>query len=162
MKRNRMTPLILILVSHDFKHEGNYMKISNSYHINLGARAGKTFLQKIFGSGKTADTDPNEGSASITIDGEIACEYSVEELKELFNESSSSWDKTRDYIKSGNLKSDTAAVIDAIMSGASQMYDGYRDLYKKVEKDDAADAAERKAAARKEEEEEEKSSKAKK
>src|SRR5574344_1078898 len=112
------------------------MKISNNYHIELGARAGKNLLQKIFG-GKTTDTDPNEGSASITIDGEIACEYSVEELKELFNESSSSWDKTRDYIKSGNLKSDTAAVIDAIMSGASQMYDGYRDLYKKVEKDDA-------------------------
>lgn len=107
------------------------MKFANAYHTTLatGANVSNTFVEKIVGIFKkdsnTADNSRNNGLfVKATIDGEVSCEVSVEELKELFDERNADLNQLHDWIKTGKLKTVTDGLVktfaDSIRVGVKE------------------------------------------
>lgn len=83
------------------------MKFSHRYSINLGGAASglKEKLSKLLGMEAI--------KTNLSIDGEMSCDVSIEEIKELLNSEDMRLSKIRNYIADGRFKNDLASVVDA-------------------------------------------------
>ena len=84
------------------------MKFSNRYLFNFGGSASglKEKLQKLLGM--------TDVKTEMVLEGEMSCDISVDELKEIFSSENDRIAKLREYIASGDFKSDIVKVTNAI------------------------------------------------
>lgn len=81
------------------------MKFTNSYAFNFGGQVSglKEKLQKLLGM--------ESAKTNLTLEGEVACEVSIEEMKELISSENDRIKALRDYIGNG-LESDVMKLVD--------------------------------------------------
>ena len=84
------------------------MKFSNSYTFNFGGSISglKEKLQKLLGM--------ESAKTSITLEGEMSCELTVEEMKELISSEDSRIKAFREYIADGRLEHDVVKLVDIV------------------------------------------------
>lgn len=84
------------------------MKFSNSYRfgMNAGLAGMKEKLQKLLGMEKA--------SGEIFLQGEMSCDISIEEMKEIISSEDARLKALREYVADGRLEHDTIKLIDII------------------------------------------------
>ena len=84
------------------------MKFSNRYSFNFGGAASglSEKLKKLLGLEAV--------KTQCSLEGELSCEITVDEIKEIFETEDSRLKKFRQYIADGRLKSDTLEIVNII------------------------------------------------